>query len=357
MGCGPSTPEGQRDAAINRDLRRDRSMEGQIVKILLLGAGESGKSTIVKQMKLLTAVDGRESNGFTEEDRAEARSAIYANILDSMSALFDAQEMFGVALGSNKLEEEKAEVRQFIEQSAATGHPTTEVVEAISALWQSPPIQAVYARRNGFQLNDSAQYFLSDVGRLCGPDYVPSDQDVLRTRVKTTGIVKIEFVIKKTRFRMFDVGGQRSERKKWIHCFDNVTTVLFIMALSEYDQLLYEDNETNRMHESLNLFASIVNNIHFKGKPFIVFFNKFDLFEEKIKTSSLAKFFPDYQGDNSVDDAYIFIGNKFEAQNREPYNAIYNHQTTATDTRLVEKVFVDVTDIILQQLLNQIGMK
>ena len=63
-------------------------------------------------------------------------------------------------------------------------------------------------------------------------------------------------------------------------------------------QLLYEDNETNRMHESLNLFASIVNNIYFESKPFIVFFNKFDLFEEKIKTSSLARFFSDYQGDN-----------------------------------------------------------
>ena len=62
---------------------------------------------------------------------------------------------------------------------------------------------------------------------------------MLRTRVKTTGIVKIEFEFGKqrTRFRMFDVGGQRSERKKWIHCFDNVTTVLFIMALSEYDQV------------------------------------------------------------------------------------------------------------------------
>ena len=65
----------------------------------------------------------------------------------------------------------------------------------------------------------------------------PCLQDVLRTRVKTTGIVKIEFEMKRTRFRMFDVGGQRSERKKWIHCFDNVTTVLFIMALSEYDQV------------------------------------------------------------------------------------------------------------------------
>ena len=74
MGCGPSTPEGQRDAAINRDLRRDRSVEGQIVKILLLGAGESGKSTIVKQMKLLTAVDGRQSV------RAEYREQLTASI-------------------------------------------------------------------------------------------------------------------------------------------------------------------------------------------------------------------------------------------------------------------------------------
>ena len=49
--------------------------------------------------------------------------------------------MFGVALGSNKLEEEKAEVRQFIRLSA-TAHPPAEVVEAISALWRSPPIQA-----------------------------------------------------------------------------------------------------------------------------------------------------------------------------------------------------------------------
>ena len=61
MGCGPSTPEDQRNLVISRDLKRERSMEAQVVKILLLGAGESGKSTIVKQMKLLTAVDGRES--------------------------------------------------------------------------------------------------------------------------------------------------------------------------------------------------------------------------------------------------------------------------------------------------------
>ena len=52
------------------------------------------------------------------------------------------------------------------------------------------------------------------------------------------------------------------------------------------------------MHESLNLFASIVNNIHFKAKPFIIFLNKFDLFEEKVKRAKISQFFPDYEGDN-----------------------------------------------------------
>lgn len=47
---------------------------------------------------------------------------------------------------------------------------------------------------------------------------------------------------KLTRRSMFDVGGQRSERKKWIHCFENVTSIIFCVALSEYDQVLLEES-------------------------------------------------------------------------------------------------------------------
>jgi len=45
---------------------------------------------------------------------------------------------------------------------------------------------------------------------------------------------------------MFDVGGQRSERKKWIHCFENVTSIIFCVALSEYDQVLLEESNQVR---------------------------------------------------------------------------------------------------------------
>ena len=107
--------------------------------------------------------------------------------------------------------------------------------------------------------------------------------------------MQIEFEYKSLVFHMFDVGGQRSERKKWIHCFDNVDCVLFVVAMSEYDQMLVEDRCVNRMHESLNLFEEIANNEFFSEMPFIVFFNKKDLFDQKVRIKSIRVAFPTYQ--------------------------------------------------------------
>jgi len=45
---------------------------------------------------------------------------------------------------------------------------------------------------------------------------------------------------------MVDVGGQRSERKKWIHCFENVTAIIFMVAANEYDMTLVEDGAVVR---------------------------------------------------------------------------------------------------------------
>ena len=89
------------------------------------------------------------------------------------------------------------------------------------------------------------------------PNFIPDAQDILRCRVRTTGIVETSFLIDENIFKMFDVGGQRNERKKWIHCFENVTAVIFVAAISEYDQQLYEDENANRMVEALNLFEEI----------------------------------------------------------------------------------------------------
>lgn len=80
-------------------------------------------------------------------------------------------------------------------------------------------------------------------------NYLPTDQDILRSRVVTTGITEVSFPVESLTYKVFDVGGQRSERRKWIHCFENLTAVIFMVALSEYDQVLREDEGVVRLYE------------------------------------------------------------------------------------------------------------
>ena len=129
----------------------------------------------------------------------------------------------------------------------------------------------------------------------------------MRTRVKTTGIIETQFSYKGLHFKMFDVGGQRSERKKWIHCFEGVTAIIFCVALSGYDLVLAEDEEMNRMMESMKLFDSICNNKWFVETSIILFLNKKDLFEQKIKYSPLSVCFPEFKGKKIFKNLTIFL--------------------------------------------------
>ena len=85
--------------------------------------------------------------------------------------------------------------------------------------------------------------YFDEIKRMSTRGYTPSDQDILRSRVKTTGITEASFFISPLTYKFFDVGGQRSERRKWMHCFDNLDAVIFVVALSEYDQVLREDSQ------------------------------------------------------------------------------------------------------------------
>ena len=125
--------------------------------------------------------------------------------------------------------------------------------------------------------------------------YVPSKVDVLHSRKATRGIQEYYIDIKGVPFRFVDVGGQRSQRQKWFQCFDEVTSILFLVASSAFDQTLLEDRVTNRLVESVNIFDTIVNNRCFRSVSIILFFNKSDLLIDKIKAKSIKDYFPDFQ--------------------------------------------------------------
>jgi hypothetical protein len=189
--------------------------------------------------------------------------------------------------------------------------------------------------------------------RFWQPDYTPTDQDIVRCRAKTTGIIETTFHIGPLTYRMFDVGGQRSERKKWIHCFENVTAILFVVAISGYDQRLVEDKDANQMHESLMLFDNICNSKWFINTSMILFLNKIDIFKKKILISPISKWFPDFEGDNhSYEQTVEYFKRRFQRLNQNDNKLLYIHYTDATDANLLQHVMEAVSDTILNENLN-----
>ena len=89
----------------------------------------------------------------------------------------------------------------------------------------------------------SLVYFFADLDRLFDPTYTPNEQDIVHARARTIGITETLFQLRDHEMLMVDVGGQKSERRKWIHCFQDVTSILFLVSLSGYDQCLIEDKD------------------------------------------------------------------------------------------------------------------
>ena len=120
--------------------------------------------------------------------------------------------------------------------------------------------------RNEYDLMDSAKYFLSSLDRIGCDVYTPTQNDVLHLRIPTSGIIEYIFKIphrkESIQLRIVDVGGQKTERRKWVHCFDDVKSVIFLTALSEFDRLpTQEDEEGTRLEESMHLFQVIFSKV------------------------------------------------------------------------------------------------
>ncbi|XP_013861965.1 guanine nucleotide-binding protein subunit alpha-14 [Austrofundulus limnaeus] len=334
---------------IERQLRRDKQNLKRELKLLLLGTGESGKSTFIKQMRII------HGKGFTDSDRKGFTRLVFQNIVVAIQALADAMQTLKI----DYVDDQNLNNAKKLGQIDSSDVQTLESwqVDAIKRVWNDHGVQQCYDRRREFQLSDSAKYYLSDMDRISAPGFIPTLQDVLRVRVPTTGIIEYTFDMSKAIFRMVDVGGQRSERRKWIHCFESVTSIIFLAALSEYDQVLYESKDDNRLRESLELFRTIVSSSWFQESSTILFLNKTDILEEKITHSHLATYFPDYNGPQSnANTAKKFIESMYIQRHVGRHKSLYTHFTCATDTENIRVVFKAVRDTLLQDNLEQFSL-
>jgi len=354
MSCFKPKDPIQREAEevnkkINKQLQVEKKSDNKI-KLLLLGTGECGKSTIAKQMKIIH-LKGYES----PDERLRFKKSIHDNLLDNTITLLNGAKLFDIHISPSSEEAARHIYANEEDFHSDDFKGFLELSHLIQEIWKDEGIQRTYLRANELQLIDSAKYFFDNLDRISESDYIPTVEDILHVRIKTTGINEIDFTVGKYQFKMVDVGGQRNERRKWIHCFDNVSAIIFVVGLSEYDQKCAEDNETNRMFEALKLFEDVTNSRFFFNTPVILFLNKRDLFMEKIQKRPLSVCFSDYTGKDTYEEASAFVEKKFTSKVQNPNKLMYTYKTCATDTRNVEVIFKAVREAIVTEQLNNIG--
>ncbi|KAJ3447094.1 guanine nucleotide-binding protein g(o) subunit alpha [Anaeramoeba flamelloides] len=344
--CGKKPEKEQSNSKlIEKKLKNLKVLLDNEIKILLLGPGDSGKSTVVKQMRLINGLD------FDKEEREDFVDKIRFNVVQNTRALVFAMSQFDVGY-SNKINLQASKYFKSISPTNSTWNE--EVYNNIKTLWDDQGIQEVFKKGSEFHLNDTSKFFFDTIETINRIDYVPTDQDIICSRIKTTGISEIQFEIDEIAFRVLDVGGQRNERKKWIHCFQDVTALIFVVAISQYDQVLYEDENQNRMVESLQLFDEICNMPWFDKSSIILFLNKKDLFDEKIKNVDIRVTFKEYKGENEPEEAGEYIKSEFVKLYKNETKKVYPYFTCATDTSNIKNVFEAVKDTILANLIRDI---
>lgn len=384
MGCFSShDDEAQKKSKkIDAEIKQDKIAYRATHRLLLLGAGESGKSTIVKQMRILHV------DGFNEQEKKEKVEDIKRNIKEGILTITGAMRTIvppaELENPDNQWridaihEQATQETFSFPEPLNATESNeggtysySDEFYDHVEILWKDKGVKECFERSNEYQLIDCAQYFLDRVSEVRKKDYSPSNQDLLRCRVLTRGIIETRFQVDRVHFHMFDVGGQRDERRKWIQCFNDVTAIIFVVACSSYNLVLREDQSQNRLKESLDLFTGIWNNRFLKTISVILFLNKQDLLRDKVlaQKSRIEEYFPDYVRYRTPDDATrepdeedevtrakYFIRDEFlriSTATGEGKHYCYPHFTCAVDTENIRRVFNDCRDIIQRMHLRQ----
>ncbi|KAL4608106.1 guanine nucleotide-binding protein subunit alpha-11-like [Arapaima gigas] len=349
--------EERRDIAVDKEIQKilklQKKRERKEIKVLLLGTGESGKTTFIKQMRII------HGQGYSEEERREFARLVFQNIFTSIQAMTLAMTTLRIPY-ANPENQLYANWLQDVDKLQVT-QLEKNYVDGIRRLWDDPGIRMCYSRRREYQLLDSTEYYMTNLDRIAAPDYVPTAQDVLRVRVPTTGINDYSFTVEKISLRIVDVGGQKSERRKWIHCFENVTSLIYLASLSEYDQVLEEKETDNRMEESKALFYTTIHSPWFVRASIILFLNKVDILAEKIQTSDLQTYFPTFTGKKRDADAamkfiqtmYLQQAVKREKTKDEKNKSIYAHYTCATDTQNIRKVFNNIKDTVLVKSLEE----
>ena len=174
MGCCTSDEESSQDRAVNKELTGGMKEDSLIKKLLFLGSGGSGKSTLFKQLR---SIHGK---GFLSKDRIGFCDHIYSQIIGQMKTMLEFYELLQDEQPELQLADLSADGKQaaeYMDYIRGDRDVNDEVADNVEVLWKEPVICEIWDNRAKLKIDfaDSTAYFFDEVRRIADREYVPSD--------------------------------------------------------------------------------------------------------------------------------------------------------------------------------------
>ncbi|KAI1757606.1 G-protein alpha subunit-domain-containing protein [Xylaria castorea] len=319
------------------------SSQLEMVKVLLLGASGGGKTTLLNALQLCNEAER------VKHDESYLRTLVWQNALDSVRAVLMERPDVDLGLITDSARELLLEPCTDCDHDPALNpQHAMEVATIISLLRYSKGFQEVANWRNRwgntYRFHDNSQYYIENINRLAEQAVqrsVATDGDLLRTRVTTTGIHQVNITYQGSQFCVYDVGGERSERKKWIHSFEDVSAVIYPVDTTGYGQSLREDEDGDRMCEQFMVFESIANSGWFARSSFIIVFTRMDLLTRYLKDNDVGPFFRTY-GVTLYTESRITLANVYLSHLEKHFRGLVRSADVRERVRFVRANLVDV---------------
>ncbi|KIK66216.1 hypothetical protein GYMLUDRAFT_928059 [Collybiopsis luxurians FD-317 M1] len=232
----------------------------------------------------------------------------------------------------------------------------------MKSLWEDLTVREMLSRSKT-RVEDSAGFFLNDVERIAVSNYEPTDDDVIRARLRTLGVQEYKFIFEHGRtagqeWRLYDVGGTRSSRAAWWPYFDDVNAIIFLAPISCFDEKLVEDRRVNRLEDSFLLWKSICACKLLSRTQLILFLNKCDLLQAKLQRGVRIRDSVPSFGDrrNDISTATRYFQQHFREilkQYSPVQRSFFVHLTSVIDTRSTAATLGAVEESILRDHLRR----
>eukprot|EP00484_Ammonia_sp_Unknown_P012095 CAMPEP_0197073172 /NCGR_PEP_ID=MMETSP1384-20130603/210472_1 /TAXON_ID=29189 /ORGANISM="Ammonia sp." /LENGTH=376 /DNA_ID=CAMNT_0042512005 /DNA_START=110 /DNA_END=1240 /DNA_ORIENTATION=+ len=354
---------------IDRDIRhcQTQSSKSSIVNLLLLGAESSDTSRILRQIEYQHNISTiNDTSHYVVAIRRYACELIL-KLYTKSQALYTHNPVnyksFNLEhIDTNMIKLLRSAVEKFQHSSWLNNKRSlTQIAECIEHLWSLDAIQSCWELV--YSSNREMKHFMDKAKQLMDTDhYVPTHTDILF--LPYSNISQISLAFRKTQIKIVTMNGSKFS-KKWLHSFDHSMGIIFIVSLNDFDQNL-RINKENALKQTLDSFASIVNDKVFNKTPVMLIFDEYDLFREKlINGASISTLFPQYvdnvqNAEKNVEQSVDFIQHQFmqSIRNMNPRRGVYVHTTSyyGNNVHQINQIFKDVQHIKLTKNLNVGGL-